>query len=125
MILINHKAKAVVDLELGFFTYIPLGKTQKSLSQTIRIGTKEVALLRLMTQRRNSLITREEMLTTIWNGRVVCENTVAVALSNLRKLFRRVDVECHCLVTITGGGYIFYPSRSGFVVVDGHAHYTK
>jgi len=62
------------------------------------------------------ILSKDEILNSVWHGRIVCENTVSVALSNIRKLLRRVDPDCRCLVTVARAGYIFYPYRSGFTI---------
>lgn len=117
MYLVNNN-KGVVDLTLGTFTYFSFGNTRRS--HVVRMGAKETLLLAFLVRKQGSLVTKEEMLSTVWDGQIVCENTALVALSNLRKLFRRVDLDCRCLVTVSGRGYIFYPQRSGFIIEEAY-----
>ncbi|MNT87115.1 hypothetical protein D3C72_2274830 [compost metagenome] len=62
------------------------------------------------------IVSKDEIIDVVWKGRVVCENAAAVILSNIRKVIRRVDSKCSCLVTISRKGYIFYPHRSDLYV---------
>lgn len=111
MHLVNRDKNVNIDLINGMFT-IPMQGCDKI--QVIKMGFGEVGVLRYLVNRQGSLVSKDEILSSVWDGRVVCENTVSVALSNLRKLLRRSDLDCRCLVTVTGSGYIFYPHRSGF-----------
>lgn len=113
MYLVNKK-KGVIDLGVGTFTYFNFGN--RNISHTVKIGSRETQLIKLLASRQGSLVTKEEILSTVWEGQIVCDNSASVALSNIRKLFRRIDVNSQCLVTITGHGYIFYPQRAGFII---------
>lgn len=116
--LINKDRDIIVDLNQGTFTFCNFAGTQQS--QVIRMGSRETRVLRYLVNNSGYLVSKDELLNTVWNGRVVCENTVSVALSNIRKLLRRADPDCRCLVTVARAGYIFYPYRSGFLVEGNH-----
>lgn len=109
--LVNEDKNIVIDLINGIFTISSLEQ-----SQAIKIGVREVNVLRYLVNRNGYLVTKDDILKNCWNGRIVCENAVSVALSNLRKILRRVDRDCHCLVTVARVGYIFYPHRSGLTI---------
>ncbi|MGL5812160.1 MAG: winged helix-turn-helix domain-containing protein [Aeromonas sp.] len=116
--LINKDRDIIVDLNQGTFTFCNFAGMQQS--QVIRMGSRETRVLRYLVNNSGYLVSKDELLNTVWNGRVVCENTVSVALSNIRKLLRRADPDCRCLVTVARAGYIFYPYRSGFLVEGSH-----
>ncbi|MCH7372180.1 MULTISPECIES: winged helix-turn-helix domain-containing protein [Aeromonas] len=116
--LVNKDKSIVVDLMNGTFTFLYFAGTQQS--QIIRMGSREASVLRYLVSNSGYLVSKDEILNSVWHGRIVCENTVSVALSNIRKLLRRVDQDCRCLVTVARAGYIFYPYRSGFTVEDSH-----
>ncbi|WP_421246995.1 winged helix-turn-helix domain-containing protein [Aeromonas sanarellii] len=110
---LTHKEKDVtIDLELGVVRIMMGDFTYR----TIKIGKRERELLLLLVQKRGLVVSKEDMLVNVWKNSIVGENTVVVALSNVRKIFKKVDNECSCLITVSGKGYIFYPERSGFVV---------
>ncbi|WP_170949751.1 winged helix-turn-helix domain-containing protein, partial [Enterobacter hormaechei] len=81
--------------------------------QTYRLGSKECAILELLSHNKETIVSRDEILQHVWKERFVCENVVSVALSNIRKIIRKVDEDCLCLSTISGKGYIFTPHKSG------------
>lgn len=116
--LVNKDRSIVVDLMNGTFTFLHFAGTQQS--QIIRMGSREASVLRYLVSNSGYLVSKDEILNSVWHGRIVCENTVSVALSNIRKLLRRVDQDCRCLVTVARAGYIFYPYRSGFTVEASH-----
>ncbi|MFC5707466.1 winged helix-turn-helix domain-containing protein [Aeromonas eucrenophila] len=116
--LVNKDRSIVVDLMNGTFTFLYFAGTQQS--QIIRMGSREASVLRYLVSNSGYLVSKDEILNSVWHGRIVCENTVSVALSNIRKLLRRVDQDCRCLVTVARAGYIFYPYRSGFTVEVSH-----
>lgn len=116
--LVNKDRSIVVDLMNGTFTFLYFAGTQQS--QIIRMGSREASVLRYLVSNSGYLVSKDEILNSVWHGRIVCENTVSVALSNIRKLLRRVDQDCRCLVTVARAGYIFYPYRSGFTVEASH-----
>lgn len=113
MLLINEH-KAVFNLERGVFLF----PSVSGEIQELRMGGREVRLLRLFIERRAQLVSKDEILSSVWPGCVVCENNVLVTLSGLKKMFRRVDKDCQCFVTYSNRGYVFYPERSGFRVVN-------
>lgn len=117
---LTHKEKdSIIDLELGVARFL-MGDC---VYRTIKIGKRECKLLLLLVERRGSVISKNDILCNVWKDSIVGENTVVVALSNIRKLIRRFDEECRCLMTISGKGYIFYPERSGFLVEEkSHEH---
>lgn len=116
--LINKDRSIVVDLINGTFTFLHFAGTQQQ--QIIKMGSREAAVLRYLVSNSGYLVSKDEILGSVWHGRIVCENTVSVALSNIRKLLRRVDQDCRCLVTVAKAGYIFYPYRSGLTVEERH-----
>ncbi|WP_338891844.1 winged helix-turn-helix domain-containing protein [Aeromonas rivipollensis] len=112
--LINKDRNVIVDLDNGTFTFLFFAGTDQL--QVIKMGTREAGVLRYLVRNSGYLVSKDEILNSVWHGRIVCENTVSVALSNIRKLLRRVDPDCRCLVTVARAGYIFYPYRSGFTI---------
>lgn len=112
-ILLTHKeSNATIDLEFGIARIL----TIDGVYRNIKIGKRECKLLQFLIERRGGIVSKEDMLVNVWNNVVVGENTVVVALSNIRKLIKKMDAECFCLITVPGKGYVFYPERSGLLV---------
>lgn len=112
--LVSKNNNVVIDLINGTFTVFYFAGTDQP--QVIRMGSREAGVLRYLVNNSGYLVSKDEMLNSVWHGRIVCENTVSVALSNIRKLLRRIDQDCRCLVTVARIGYIFYPYRSGLTI---------
>ena len=110
--LIHKERGVIIDLEFGVVRVL----MNDFVYRTIKMGKRERELLLLLARKRGSLISKDDMLTNVWKNSVVGENTVVVALSNIRKMLKKADEECLCLITISGKGYVFYPERSGFSV---------
>lgn len=109
--LIHRDNKVIFDLETGLVFFE--NEHKKGDPRIISLGTRENEILKLLLKKNGLIVSRSEILDVIWEGRIVCENTVAVALSNIRKVIRNFDSKCSCLLTISKKGYLFYPHRSG------------
>lgn len=109
--MLNKKRGVVFDLSSGIVQY----KTPHGAIQRSRMGKKEKALLLFLIENQNKVISKDLILEKIWHDRIVGENTASVTLSNIRRLLKKADEDCSCLITISGAGYIFNPSKSGFV----------
>jgi predicted ATPase/DNA-binding winged helix-turn-helix (wHTH) protein len=66
------------------------------------LGKRAVNLLRALIERRDRLVTKEELFQIVWPGRVVEENNLQVQVSSLRKL-----LGVRSIVTHPGRGYQF------------------
>lgn len=84
--------------------------------RSVRLGKRELALLNYFIIHEGVVVNRHQILDHIWRGRLVGENNVLVTVSNLRRFIRYVDEDCCCLQTISGEGYIFHASKSGFLI---------
>lgn len=108
--IVNREKGISFDLVTGVVEYI-------SLSGTVmhsRLGRKDKDVLVYLSKNVGRLISKDELLQTVWANRIVCDNTVSVSLSNIRKFIKRADEDCACLTNVSGSGYIFSPMKSGF-----------
>ncbi|MFQ2112437.1 transcriptional regulator [Aeromonas veronii] len=90
--------------------------TNNGTMQRSRLGGKERALLIFLIENQNKIVSKEVILEKVWHERIVCENTVSVTLSSIRRLLKKADEDCACLTTVSGLGYIFNPEKSGFIL---------
>ncbi|MCX9134851.1 helix-turn-helix domain-containing protein [Aeromonas veronii] len=111
-IMINKKKAVTFDLHSGIVEYV----TSNGAIQRSRLGKKERHLLLFLIENQNKIVSKENILESVWHDRVVCENTASVTLSNIRKFLKKADEDCACLTTISGSGYVFIPSKSGFIL---------
>jgi DNA-binding winged helix-turn-helix (wHTH) protein len=106
----NRKKGIKLDLRSGVVSY----NTSSDKKMQTRLGTKERELLSFLIKNIGRIVSKEDILQHVWSNKIVCENSASVALSNIRKLLRKADEDCACLVSISGSGYIFNPAKSGF-----------
>lgn len=115
--LLHRDNKVVFDLELGL-VHLDVCNQERGY-RIINLGSRENNILKLLVNKSGVLVTKREILDSIWKDRVVCDNIVAVSMSNIRKVIRQFDDKCSCLLTISKKGYLFYPHRSGLYLDNG------
>ena len=71
--------------------------------QPARLGARAFDVLMALVQRRDTVISKNELLDIVWPGLVVKENNLEVQVSALRKL-----LGSQTIVTIPGRGYRFF-----------------
>ncbi|HDO1324262.1 TPA: winged helix-turn-helix domain-containing protein [Aeromonas veronii] len=108
--MINKNKGVSFDLQTGIVEY----KVSSGNMMSSRLGKKDRDVLNYLISNVGRLISKDEILETVWSNRIVCDNTVSVSLSNIRKLLKKADEDCSCLTNISGSGYIFNPAKSGF-----------
>ena len=116
----HYSKKMTINVTDGYVYYYDA----KNTPRVMKLGRREASILRYFIEHENEVISKEELLEYAWTESVVCENSVVVAISNLRQLFRKVDKSCACIKTISGQGYIFVASLSGFSEIISGAHYA-
>jgi TolB-like protein len=73
----------------------------------VELGARAVALLSLLAGRPGQVIAKEEIMRTVWPGRVVEEANLNVQMSKLRQILDRDRTEGSCIQTLPGRGYCF------------------
>lgn len=77
------------------------------------ISKQEQRLLACMMNHADRLVTREMLLSEVWPGRIVSDNTINVAISRLRNILSHIDPQNQCLRTIRNAGFIFSIHHTG------------
>jgi predicted ATPase/DNA-binding winged helix-turn-helix (wHTH) protein len=72
------------------------------------VGARAFEVLLALIERRDRLVTKNELLDLVWPGLVVEENNLQVQISSLRKLLGP-----HVIATVPGRGYRFAVALSG------------
>ncbi|MNL15129.1 Transcriptional activator CadC [compost metagenome] len=108
--MINKSMCVSFDLQTGIVEY----KVSNGNLMYSRLGKKDKDVLNFLIRNVGRLISKDEILENVWSNRIVCDNTVAVSLSNIRKFLKKADEDCSCLTNVSGSGYIFNPAKSGF-----------
>jgi DNA-binding winged helix-turn-helix (wHTH) protein len=71
-------------------------------NEPVPLGARAFDVLQALIERRERLVTKEELLDLVWPGLVVEENNLQVQISALRKVLGAVAI-----ATVAGRGYRF------------------
>ena len=90
--------------------------------QTTRVplGSRSFAILCLLVERHSGIVTRQEIMDTVWPGLFVEENNLSVQLSNLRRALDTGRDGGSCIQTLPGRGYRFLPEVTPVVARPPH-----
>ncbi|MCC7233095.1 MAG: response regulator transcription factor [Bacteroidia bacterium] len=90
--------------EVNFKTYEILGKSREK----IRLTKKEISLLKLLIERKNEVVSREQILETVWGYDIYpSTRTVDNFILAFRKYFEKDPKEPHYFFSVRGVGYKF------------------
>ncbi len=77
------------------------------VASPVALGSRALDLAWLLAARQGELISKDEIMGTVWPGRVVEENNLTVQISTLRRILDHARVEGSCIQTVVGRGYRF------------------
>jgi len=86
----------------GRFELYPATRELRMDGRPVSIGARAFDVLHTLVERRQRLVTKNELLDAVWPGLVVEENNVQVQISTLRKLLGP-----SAIATVPGRGYRF------------------
>jgi TolB-like protein len=86
----------------GRFELDPTTRQLLADGQPVALGARQLDVLLALIERRERLVTKDELLELVWPGLVVEENNVQVQISALRKLLGP-----QAIATVPGRGYRF------------------
>lgn len=84
------------------FDVRPAGRSLTVNGQQAQIGSRAFDLLLVLIERRDRVVTKLELMATLWPGMVVEENNLQIHVSALRKL-----IGAAAIATVQGRGYRF------------------
>lgn len=76
-------------------------------SNPVALGSRALDLLALLVRRRGEVVSKDDIMTTIWSGRAVEEANLNVQISKLRHILDESRPCGSCIQTVTGYGYRF------------------
>jgi TolB-like protein/Flp pilus assembly protein TadD len=79
----------------------------RGVTSPVTLGSRALDLAWLLADRHGELISKDEIMETVWPGRVVEENNLTVQISTLRRVFDQARAEGSCIQTVVGHGYRF------------------
>ncbi|QFI36529.1 hypothetical protein FR932_01150 [Moritella marina ATCC 15381] len=84
-------------------------KTNTPQFKLDRVGRKEAKLLELLFDNENDIVSKFSLLDLVWGEQVVTENSLAVAMFNLRTFLKKYDEKNkYRLINVSGYGYGLY-----------------
>lgn len=87
------------------FRFIPQQNKLRLADETVILENRVATLLHYFLEHPNQVLTKEILLENVWQGRVVNEDSLSVAVSKLRKLLGQSRQQQNLLKTIPGVGY--------------------
>ncbi len=78
----------------------------------VSLNPKTFDLLEILVKRRGEILSKDELLETIWEGQFVEESNLTVHVSTLRKTLGEVRGENRFILTLPGKGYKFIGEES-------------
>src|SRR5438876_7353788 len=75
--------------------------------QPVALNSRTFELLFALVSRRGEILSKDELLETVWDGQFVEEGNLAVHVSTLRKTLGERKNENKFIVTVPGRGYSF------------------
>jgi predicted ATPase len=89
-------------IRFGRITVLPSQRRVLLDGHSAPLGGRAFDLLQVLLARRGDIVSKKELLETVWPGVVVEENNLQVQICTLRKLLGQ-----HTIVTVPGRGYSF------------------
>src|SRR5271156_6528531 len=101
---VDHAPDAPVIVEFGRFRVVPHRRELLADSRPIKLGGRDFDLLMALIEATGVVIGKDELMSRVWAGRIVEENTLQGAISALRKAF---GADRGLIRTVAGRGYQF------------------
>jgi adenylate cyclase len=76
----------------------------------VSIGSRTLAVLGVLLERRGTLVSKNEIMRAVWPGTAVEDHNLTVQISTLRRLLDEDSLSESCIQTVTGRGYGFRPA---------------
>jgi adenylate cyclase len=80
---------------------------QAGVAAPVGLGSRALDLLRLLVERSGELVSKDEIMGTVWPETVVEEGNLTVQISTLRRTLDRDRANGSCIQTVPGRGYRF------------------
>ena len=93
------------QLKLGDWVFDPSVGTLTKAVETERLENRASRLLELLCQRNGELVTHAEIISSVWDGRVVSPNSIAVVIGNIRKALGDSAKQPQYIETVPKRGY--------------------
>ncbi len=89
------------------FVLDPARRLLQKNNQTVNLNSKTLDLLLALIEKSGEIVTKDELLDTVWADQFVEENNLTVHVAALRKALGEKKGEHRFIVTVPGKGYVF------------------
>jgi len=96
------------ELAFGRFRLDPMRRMLRADGEPVRLGARAIDVLLELVRHRDRIVSKDQLLDSVWPGLIVEENNLQVQISTLRKLLGPQTI-----ATIPGRGYQFIGEISG------------
>ncbi|HEY1431440.1 MAG TPA: winged helix-turn-helix domain-containing protein, partial [Stellaceae bacterium] len=101
---VDHLLDAPVNVEFGRFRVVLRRRELLADGRPIKLGGRDFDVLMALIEATGAVISKDELMSRVWAGRIVEENTLQGAISALRKAF---GSDRDLIRTVAGRGYQF------------------
>jgi predicted ATPase/DNA-binding winged helix-turn-helix (wHTH) protein len=91
-------------IQFGHFSIFPHRRELRAAGRPIRLGGRAFDVLMTLIEASGAVVSKDELLSRAWQGRIVDENRLASEISALRKA---LGADRELIRTVTGRGYQF------------------
>lgn len=103
--LIRHHPAAVAPITVGSLSIDPAKKIASIMGKAISLGRKELEILVLLAKRAGDIVSRENILYSIYESAELYDRTIDSHVSHLRKKLKEVAGERIKILSVYGLGY--------------------
>src|SRR5499426_3186015 len=93
------------EVKFGPFRFDPARRELSREGVPVRLGGRALDILAVLASAKGELVTKDELLSQVWPGRVVEENSLAAQVSALRKVLDEGNSGQSRLASVSGRGY--------------------
>src|SRR5437868_5096982 len=99
--------EAVVILGFDEFELDPANLELRRAGEIIKADALVLRLLIALARNPDRLVTKDELVALVWEGRAVADNVITVSMARLRKTLGHQRGEREFVATVYGRGYRF------------------
>src|ERR1700732_2953920 len=85
-------------------------RDERGVFVPVVIGSRALDVLGVLIEGDGDLVSKDEIMATVWPGTVVEDNNLTVQISALRRILDHGQPEVSCIQTVAGRGYRFVAS---------------
>ena len=99
-----RQSDAPASIEFGHFSIFPHRRQLLADGRPITLGDRAFDMLMVLIEASGAVVSKDELLSRVWQGRIVGENRLAGEIAALRKAF---GADRELIRTVAGRGYQF------------------